>query len=57
MILRGMQVSDLGHLVPAVIDERFVDAAEAGAGIGGDVFEAQALDDVDHEIRAGRSVV
>ncbi len=29
----------------------FVDAAEAGAGIGGDIFEAQRLDDVHHEVR------
>ncbi len=42
----------LGRLVAAVIDERFVDAAESGAGVGGDVLEAQGLDDVDHEVGA-----
>ena len=43
----------LGVLVAAVVDEGFVQAAEAGAGIGGDVFEAERLDDVDHEVGAG----
>ena len=43
----------LGVLVAAVVDQRFVQAAEAGAGIGADVFDAQRFDDVDHEVGAG----
>jgi hypothetical protein len=38
--------------IAAVVDERFVQAAEARARVGGDVFEAERLDDVDHEVRA-----
>jgi hypothetical protein len=43
----------LGRFVAAVIDDGFVQATECRAGIGGDVFEPEGLDDVHHEIRAG----
>jgi hypothetical protein len=43
---------ELGLGVAAVIDQRFVQAAEARPRVGRDVFEAERLDDVDHEIRA-----
>ena len=43
----------LGELVVAVVDDRFVKAFEARARIGGDVLEAERLDHVDHEVRAG----
>ena len=39
--------------VAAVIDQRFVKAAEARARIGRRVLESQRLDDVHHEIRPG----
>ena len=41
-----------GILVAAVIDDGFVQAAEAGAGIGGAIFDAERLDHVDHEVGA-----
>ena len=44
---------ELGALVAAVIDHRFVEAAEARPRVGANVFEAQGLDNVHHEIRAG----
>ena len=40
------------HGVAAVIDQGFVQPAEAGGGIGGQIFDVQTLDHVDHEIRA-----
>ncbi len=40
-------------LVAAVVDQGLVDAAEAGARIGGDVLEVERLDDVDHEVGPG----
>ena len=45
------------HRVLAVIDQRFVDAAVARGRIGGQIFDIERLDDVDHEIGAGRAVV
>ena len=39
-------------LIAAIVDDGLVNAPEAGAGVGGDVVEAQALDHVHHEIRA-----
>ena len=44
---------EFGAFVPAVVDDGFVQAAEARSGIGADVLDAQRLDDVDHEIGAG----
>jgi hypothetical protein len=40
-------------LVAAVVDERFVDAAEARPGVGRHVLQVERLDDVDHEIGTG----
>ena len=47
LVAAGEQLRDL---VAAVINQRLVDAAKAGAGISGDVFDAQLLDHVDHEV-------
>ena len=44
---------EFGTFVPAIVDHRFVQAAEARSGIRADVLDAQRLDDVDHEIGAG----
>ena len=44
---------ELGGLVLAVIDDRFLDGAEARPGIGGEIVEAQALEAIDHEVGAG----
>ncbi len=44
---------ELRHPVAAVVDEGLVQAAEARAGVGGHVVEAERLDDVDHEVGAG----
>ncbi len=44
---------EFGILVAAIVDDGFVQAAEARSGIGADVLDAQRLDDVDHEIGAG----
>src|SRR5205814_5650674 len=43
----------LGALVSSVVDERFVQRAEARAGVGGDVFEAERLEHIHHEIGPG----
>jgi hypothetical protein len=43
---------DLGFAVAAVIDQRFVQALERGAGIDGDVVEVERLQHVDHVVRA-----
>ncbi len=43
---------ELGIAVAAVIDHRFMDAAEAGAGRGEQVFKAEGFEDVDHVVRA-----
>ena len=39
-------------VVAAVVDEGFLETAEARAGIRGAIFDAERLDDVDHEVRA-----
>ena len=44
---------ELGILIAAVIDDRFVQAAKARAGIGADVLDSERLDDIDHEVGAG----
>ena len=41
----------LRRLVLAVVDDRFVQPFEARSRVGGDVLEADALDDVEHEVR------
>ncbi len=38
--------------VPAVVDDRFLKAPEAGAWVGAHVIEAQRFDDVHHEVRS-----
>ena len=43
----------LGAFVAAIVDERFLQTAEARAGIRRAVFDAERLDDVHHEVRAG----
>jgi hypothetical protein len=43
---------EFGILVAAVIDQRLVQTAEAGSGIGGHKFEAEVLEAVDHEVAA-----
>ena len=52
-----MHVIISGRVVAAVVDDRLVEAAEARAGIGADVFEAERLEDVDHEVGAAALVV
>ena len=47
----------LGRVVAAVVDDRFVQAAEARAGVRADVLEAERLEDVDHEVGAAALVV
>ena len=42
-----------GALVAAVVDERFVQAAEGVAGVGAEIFEIESLENVHHEIGAG----
>jgi len=42
--------------VAAVVDDRFVERAEGGAGVGADVLDAEGLDDIDHEVGAGAFV-
>ena len=44
---------ELGLLVTAVVDDRFVEAAEARTWIRADVVEPERLDDVDHEVGSG----
>jgi hypothetical protein len=43
---------ELGILVAAVVDEGLVQAAERIAGIRAQIFEADGLEGVDHEVRA-----
>src|SRR6266568_3036836 len=38
---------------PAIIDQRFVQTSKTRAWVGGDVFEAQRLEDIDHEVGPG----
>src|SRR6185369_11836189 len=40
-----------GTLIAAVIDERFLKPTEARPGICGAVFDAERLEDIDHEVR------
>ena len=40
-------------LVAAVVDQRFVQCAEARRRIAGQIFDVESLDDIDHEIGAG----
>ncbi len=44
---------ELGLLIAAVVDDRFVETAKARAGIGADVLEPERLDDVHHEVGPG----
>ena len=44
---------ELGTLISAVVEQRFVERAEAGTRIRADVLKAERLDDVDHEVRSG----
>ncbi len=44
---------ELGLAIAAVVDDGFVQAAKARAGIGRDVLEIERLDDVDHEVGTG----
>jgi hypothetical protein len=46
-----------GILVAAVVDQGFVQSAETRTGIGGDIFEAQGLENIDHEVGAGPVVL
>jgi hypothetical protein len=41
---------ELGLRVAAVVDDRFVDAAEARAWIRRDELEVECLQDIDHEV-------
>ncbi len=43
---------ELRHLVAAVVDERFVDAAVARSTVRRAVLDVEGLEDVDHEVRA-----
>ncbi len=43
---------ELGIAVAAVIDHRFVNAAETRSGRGEQVFESERFEDVDHVVRA-----
>ena len=45
------------HRVLAVIDQRLVETAVARGRIGRQIFDVERLDDVDHEVGAGRAVV
>ncbi len=47
---------EFGVLVIAVVDDGFVEATEAGAGVRGAIFDAERLDDVNHEIGAAAHV-
>ena len=42
---------EFGLFVAAVVDDRLVQAAEAGSRVGGDVVDADRLDHVNHEVR------
>src|ERR1700722_1921869 len=44
---------ELGALVAAIVEQRFMERAEAGTGVCTDVLKAERLDDVDHEVRSG----
>src|ERR1700681_3639137 len=44
---------ELGALVAAIVEQRFVERAEAGTGVCADVLKPERLDDVDHEVRSG----
>jgi hypothetical protein len=39
--------------IAAVVDQRLVQRAEGGTGVGGDVIDVEGFDDIDHEVRAG----
>ena len=43
---------ELGILVVAVIDDRFVQSAETSTGIREEILESDRLEDVEHEVRA-----
>jgi len=43
----------LRHFVAAVVEERFVQPAETGAGIRRDEFEVQGFENIHHEIGSG----
>ena len=42
--------------IVGVVDDRLLQTAEARPGVGADIFEAERLDDVDHEIGATASL-
>jgi hypothetical protein len=49
-----MATSDeLRAMVAAVVDDGFMQATEAGAGIGEDIVESDGLENVHHEIGTG----
>ena len=43
---------ELGHAVAAVIDQRLMDGAKTRGAVGGQVFDVERLDHIDHEVRA-----
>ena len=45
-------VDVLWHDILTIVDQRLMNGSEARCAIGRDVFDAQGLDDVDHEVRA-----
>ena len=44
---------ELRTLVPAIIDDRFVNSAETRSRIGANVLESERLDYIHHEVRSG----
>jgi hypothetical protein len=57
---RGFLVHARDHLrrlVAAVVDDRFVQSAEARSRIGGNVLEAERLQHVEHEVRSAALVL